>query len=170
MRSFYTGATGLEPATSGVTGRYGATAYKWLRPGITDYSRHFLDAQTGCDRLRPAATRHRLCGRCVVEVVATSTTRRVGGAEPPSPICRRGDPRRELALSSSRVLAHRFLLRVRERRLERLRVVRHHPQTRSTSGGPLDQSELAPAGDGVGARGDAELAEDAAHVTFDRVQ
>jgi hypothetical protein len=30
-----TGATGLEPATSGVTGRYGATGYDWLRPGIT---------------------------------------------------------------------------------------------------------------------------------------
>jgi hypothetical protein len=30
-----TGATGLEPATSGVTGRYGATGYNRLRPGIT---------------------------------------------------------------------------------------------------------------------------------------
>ncbi len=31
----FTGATGLEPATSGVTGRYGATGYDRLRPGIT---------------------------------------------------------------------------------------------------------------------------------------
>ena len=30
----FTGATGLEPATSGVTGRYGATGYSRLRPGI----------------------------------------------------------------------------------------------------------------------------------------
>jgi hypothetical protein len=30
-----TGATGLEPATSGVTGRHGATGYSRLRPGIT---------------------------------------------------------------------------------------------------------------------------------------
>jgi hypothetical protein len=30
-----TGATGLEPATSGVTGRHGATGYDRLRPGIT---------------------------------------------------------------------------------------------------------------------------------------
>jgi hypothetical protein len=37
-----TGATGLEPATSGVTGRYGATGYSRLRPGITGWSRHFL--------------------------------------------------------------------------------------------------------------------------------
>jgi hypothetical protein len=29
------GATGLEPATSGVTGRHGATGYDRLRPGIT---------------------------------------------------------------------------------------------------------------------------------------
>jgi hypothetical protein len=30
-----TGATGLEPATSGVTGRYGLNRYNRLRPGIT---------------------------------------------------------------------------------------------------------------------------------------
>ena len=30
-----TGATGLEPATSGVTGRHGGTGYNRLRPGIT---------------------------------------------------------------------------------------------------------------------------------------
>jgi hypothetical protein len=30
-----TGATGLEPATSGVTGRYGATGHSRLPPGIT---------------------------------------------------------------------------------------------------------------------------------------
>jgi hypothetical protein len=60
-RMFSTGATGLEPATSGVTGRYGATGYNRLRPGITGYSRHFLAGRTGCDRLRPAAARHSLC-------------------------------------------------------------------------------------------------------------
>jgi Bacterial regulatory helix-turn-helix protein, lysR family len=48
-----TGATGLEPATSGVTGRYGATGY---------------------GRLRPATTRHSPCGTCVVNVVPASTT------------------------------------------------------------------------------------------------
>ncbi len=30
-----TGATGLEPATSGVTGRYGLNRYSGLAPGIT---------------------------------------------------------------------------------------------------------------------------------------
>ncbi len=33
-REFSTGATGLEPATSGVTGRYGLNRYSGLRPGI----------------------------------------------------------------------------------------------------------------------------------------
>ena len=70
----FTGATGLEPATSGVTGRHGATGYSWLRPGITGYSRHFIARRTGCDRLRPAATRHSLCGICVVAVVAMLAT------------------------------------------------------------------------------------------------
>jgi hypothetical protein len=35
LQALGTGATGLEPATSGVTGRHGATGYDWLRPGIT---------------------------------------------------------------------------------------------------------------------------------------
>jgi hypothetical protein len=68
------GATGLEPATSGVTGRYAPTGYSRLRPGITGYSRHFLAEPTGCDRLRPAAARHSLCGMCVVAMVPVSTT------------------------------------------------------------------------------------------------
>jgi hypothetical protein len=70
------GATGLEPATSGVTGRPGATSYDRLRPGITGYSGDFLTERTGSDRLRPASTRHSLCGRCVVGVVPSSTTGR----------------------------------------------------------------------------------------------
>ena len=69
-----TGATGLEPATSGVTGRHGATGYSRLRPGITGCSRHFLGVRTGCDRLRPASTRHSLCGRCVVGMVPAVAT------------------------------------------------------------------------------------------------
>jgi hypothetical protein len=73
-RDFFTGATGLEPATSGVTGRYDATGSGRLRPGITGYSGHFFTERTGCDRLRPASTRHSLCGMCVVGVVPTSTT------------------------------------------------------------------------------------------------
>src|SRR2546423_9135725 len=52
-----TGATGLEPATSGVTGRYELNRHSRLRPGITGWSRHFVQSRTGCDRLRPAATR-----------------------------------------------------------------------------------------------------------------
>ena len=54
-----TGATGLEPATSGVTGRYGATGYT-----ITSYP--FSSPY----RLRPASTRHSLCGVCVVALTA----------------------------------------------------------------------------------------------------
>jgi hypothetical protein len=69
-----TGATGLEPATSGVTGRYGRTGYDRLRPGITGCSRHFLGSRTGCGRLRPASTRYSLCGRCVVGAVPSTTT------------------------------------------------------------------------------------------------
>jgi hypothetical protein len=72
--TFETGATGLEPATSGVTGRYGATGYDRIRPGITGWSRHFAADRTGYDRLRPAATRHSLCGICVVEMVPATTT------------------------------------------------------------------------------------------------
>src|SRR5215218_5769720 len=81
----FTGATGLEPATSGVTGRHGATGSNRLRPGITGYSRGIRDARTGCDRLQPAATWHSLCGMRVVEVVTTSTTgllRRLRSAKP----------------------------------------------------------------------------------------
>ena len=71
---YLAGATGLEPATSGVTGRYGPTGYGWLRPGIRGYSRHFLDERTGSDRLRPAVARQSLCGMRVVRVVPISTT------------------------------------------------------------------------------------------------
>jgi hypothetical protein len=35
LQDVFTGATGLEPATSGVTGRHSATGYSRLRPGIT---------------------------------------------------------------------------------------------------------------------------------------
>ena len=42
---------GLEPATSGVTGRYDLNRNSRLRPGITRWSRHFLAKQTGSDRL-----------------------------------------------------------------------------------------------------------------------
>jgi hypothetical protein len=70
----FTGATGLEPATSGVTGRDGATGHSRLRPGISSYSRHFASERTGCDRLRPAATRHSLCGGCVAGVVPMTAT------------------------------------------------------------------------------------------------
>jgi hypothetical protein len=73
-RSFVTGATGLGPATSGVTGRYGATGYSRLRPEIAGHSRRFFARRTGCDRLRPASTRHSPCGRCVVAVVPAVTT------------------------------------------------------------------------------------------------
>jgi hypothetical protein len=50
------GAKGLEPATSGVTGRHGATGYNRLRPelhataGLSSSSRPVV---TGYDRLRP---------------------------------------------------------------------------------------------------------------------
>ena len=67
------GATGLEPATS-ATGRYGRNRHGRLRPGITGWSRHFLAERTGCDRLRPAAARQGLCGRCVAELMADLTT------------------------------------------------------------------------------------------------
>jgi hypothetical protein len=70
----FTGATGLEPATSGVTGRNGITDYSPLQPGITGYSRRLVDSRTGCDRLRPASTRHSLCGSCVVALVPNAAT------------------------------------------------------------------------------------------------
>ena len=63
-----------EPATSGVTGRYGTICYDRLRPGVTGCSRHFMIERIGCDRLRPATTGHSLCGICVVELVPASTT------------------------------------------------------------------------------------------------
>jgi hypothetical protein len=69
-----TGATGHEPATPGVTGRDGATGHSRLRPGISSYSRHFASERTGCDRLRPAATRHSLCGGCVAGLVPMTAT------------------------------------------------------------------------------------------------
>jgi hypothetical protein len=73
-----TGATGLEPATSGVTGRHGATGYSRLRAGISRWSRHSLDSRTGCDRVEavPPGT------ACVVGVwsgvVSRATTPRRG--------------------------------------------------------------------------------------------
>ena len=73
-RSF-TGATGLEPATSGVTGRYELNRYDLLPPGITGYSRHFVSARTGCDPLRPAAARHNLCSTRVVGLVSDRATK-----------------------------------------------------------------------------------------------
>ncbi len=69
-----TGATGLEPATSGVTGRYGATGYSRLPTGIADHSRHFFVEPTGCGPVGPAGGRHSLCGMCVVPVVPALTT------------------------------------------------------------------------------------------------
>ena len=56
----FTGATGLEPATSGVTGRHGPTGYNRLRPRITGYSRHSSPTEpvlTGYDRLAPGTAR-----------------------------------------------------------------------------------------------------------------
>jgi hypothetical protein len=49
MRRTLTGATGLEPATSGVTGRYGLDRYRWLRPGIVSWS-------SASYRIEPALT------------------------------------------------------------------------------------------------------------------
>jgi len=40
-------ATGLEPATSGVTGQYDPTGSSRLRPRLTGYRRHFLIEPTG---------------------------------------------------------------------------------------------------------------------------
>jgi len=54
----------------------GATGYSRLQPGITDYSRAFFVEPTGCDRLRPATTRHGLCGSCVVDLMSTPPTAR----------------------------------------------------------------------------------------------
>jgi hypothetical protein len=64
MQGVLTGATGLEPATSGVTGRYGLGRYSRLRPGIASWRRHFLaqrPALTGYDPLPPGRA-------CVVRV------------------------------------------------------------------------------------------------------
>ncbi len=63
-------------ATSGVTGRYGATGYDRLRPEITGWGRRFLDRRTGYNRLRSAATRHSLCGTSVVHNASVLTTAR----------------------------------------------------------------------------------------------
>ena len=70
----FTGATGLEPATSGVTGRYGRYRHKGLRPGITGQSRHFVPERTGCDRLRAVIARQSLCSTCVVELLSDQAT------------------------------------------------------------------------------------------------
>jgi hypothetical protein len=75
LQGFY-GSDRTRTATSGVTGRHGATGYDRLRPGIIGYSRAFLVEPTGCDRLRPATTRHSLCGSCVVDLMSTPTTAR----------------------------------------------------------------------------------------------
>jgi hypothetical protein len=99
-RMFSAGATGLEPATSGVTGRQGATGYNRLRPGITGWSRHFLAERTGYDRFPPTTTRQSLCGRCVVRLVPIQATvfSRVGvfagRDDEPLPIRPSGDPKR----------------------------------------------------------------------------
>jgi hypothetical protein len=44
------GATGLEPATSGVTGRHGETDYSRLRPGMRDGDRPAADNGAADDR------------------------------------------------------------------------------------------------------------------------
>jgi hypothetical protein len=66
-RYFWTGATGLEPATSGVTGRYGFTRCGRLAPETTGWSRHFLVERTGCDPVtsggRPVEPVWYACGR-----------------------------------------------------------------------------------------------------------
>ena len=118
LQVFSTGATGLEPATSGVTGRHGATGYHRLRPEITGWSRHFLAERAGCDRLRPATTRQSLCSTRVVGLVhfsgnslkqwppphhrllLTIAARRVSTAYPPT--SSEGPGRRSLAISGSR--------------------------------------------------------------------
>ena len=41
LQGVYTGATGLEPATSGVTGRYELERHSRLLPGTTRQSRDF---------------------------------------------------------------------------------------------------------------------------------
>jgi hypothetical protein len=71
---YFTGATGREPATSGVTGRYNRNRYSRLRPGITGWSRHFVSARTGSDRLRPATARQDMCCTCVVDLFAIKAT------------------------------------------------------------------------------------------------
>src|SRR5207244_1014741 len=71
----FTGATGLEPATSGVTGRDGLHRHSQRRPCVAGESRHFFLWRTGCDRVRAAATRQSLCGICVGGAVSPPTTR-----------------------------------------------------------------------------------------------
>ena len=64
LQGFLTGATGLEPATSGVTDRYGLDRYSRLPPGITagaGISCRAQTAVTGHDRLPPVRA-------CVVDV------------------------------------------------------------------------------------------------------
>ncbi len=62
----FTGATGLEPATSGVTGRYVLNRHSRPPPGFTRQSRQFVAARTGYYRLRPGTTRQGLCSTRVV--------------------------------------------------------------------------------------------------------
>jgi hypothetical protein len=69
-----TGATGLEPATSGRDRPVGRTGHDRLRPGVTGWSRHFLAERTGSDRLRPVRTRQSLCGTRVALLVSTQAT------------------------------------------------------------------------------------------------
>ena len=70
----FTGATGLEPATSGVTGRNRRNRHSRVRPGIIGHSRHFLAERTGYGRLRPARTRQDVCRTCVVALFTIETT------------------------------------------------------------------------------------------------
>src|SRR5512132_214350 len=76
-----TGATGLEPATSGVTGWYVRNRHGRLPPWITGWSRDFAPARTGCDRLRPAAARQSVCSTCVVGLVSDQATKQLRGRD-----------------------------------------------------------------------------------------
>src|SRR5919106_3286615 len=87
---YFTGATGLEPATSGVTGRYRLNRHDRLRPRITGWSGDFVLDRTGYDRLRPATTWWSLCSTCVIDLFARQQTggARLGGGG--ALVCRSG--------------------------------------------------------------------------------
>jgi hypothetical protein len=97
-----TGATGLEPATSGVTDRYRLHGYSRLRPRITGYSRRFVAERPGCDRLQPATTRQSLCSRRVVAVVSDEAT------DPRVTLWLLGSPQAAPAGTHGRGRAHRY--------------------------------------------------------------